>query len=314
MKELGGFFELEFAHRSHFHHGALALNSARSCLGYIIRARRPNKIYVPAYSCETLLEPLFSKNIQVVFYHIDDRMELSDRPKLQSDELLIYINYFGIKGQYLTTLHQDYEGQLIIDNTQAFFEKPLPGVDTFYSPRKFLGVSDGGFLFTDTYLDETFEKDTSKDRFLHLLGRHEDTASEFYNIYREVESHFSRQPIMQMSELTQGILNSLDYRNIANVRQRNFWALHSQLNGVNLFPEIPLHNFVPLAYPFMTSNRTLRQDLVDKNIYSSVYWTEALERCNAIERKFIDETLPLPIDQRCTMVDLERIKEAVYGG
>ena len=73
-----GFFELEFARRSHFHHGALALNSARSCLGYIIRARRPNKIYVPAYSCETLLEPLFSRNIEVVFYHIDDRMELID--------------------------------------------------------------------------------------------------------------------------------------------------------------------------------------------------------------------------------------------
>ena len=56
------------------------------------------------------------------------------------------------------------EKNLIIDNAQAFFAKPLLGIDTFYSPRKFVGVSDGGILATKKILEGVL-----KNEFTHAL-------------------------------------------------------------------------------------------------------------------------------------------------
>lgn len=52
----------------------------------------------------------------------------------------------------------------IIDNAQVYFDVPLEGVDTLYTCRKFLGVSDGAFLYTDTLLSKELPLDKSYDR------------------------------------------------------------------------------------------------------------------------------------------------------
>ena len=33
----------------------------------------------------------------------------------------------------------------------SLFEKPLKNIDTIYSPRKFFGVSDGGYLYMNHF-------------------------------------------------------------------------------------------------------------------------------------------------------------------
>ena len=48
---------------------------------------------------------------------------------------------------------------LIVDNAQAFY-MPHLGLASFYSPRKFFGVADGGYLFCGKKLDEEFSKNT----------------------------------------------------------------------------------------------------------------------------------------------------------
>ena len=68
-----------------------------------------------------------------------------------------------------------------MDHTHAFFQKPLPGVDTLYSCRKFLGVSDGAYLSTDAELEpEKKPLDHSMGRMEHILGRYEYDAGTFY--------------------------------------------------------------------------------------------------------------------------------------
>lgn len=254
MKELGGYFELELNQGEHYHKDGLALNSARNCFKYILKAKQPSKVYIPAYCCDSLIEPLIAENIDYAFYHINEKFELLDLPKIKPNEKMLYINYFALKSEYVSRLHTHYGDALIIDNTQAFFEMPIEGVDTFYSPRKFFGVADGGYLYTDTLLQEDFEQDHSAGRFTQLLGRYENTASEFYNHYQTSENALINQPIKWMSKLTQGILKSLDYEKIALTRQRNFWALHSQLKNSNLYSEMALTNFVPMVYPFKRTN------------------------------------------------------------
>ena len=49
MREIGGYFQLEKRKGSVFHDEALALNYGRSCLLYLIRTKRINKLHIPVY-------------------------------------------------------------------------------------------------------------------------------------------------------------------------------------------------------------------------------------------------------------------------
>lgn len=309
MKELGGYFELDLDQSEHYHREALALNSARNCFKFILKAKKPSKVYIPAYCCDSLIEPLIAEKIDYVFYHINENFELLDLPQLKPNEKLLYINYFALKSDYINHLYAYYGNAIIIDNTQAFFEMPIQGVDTFYSPRKFFGVADGGYLYTDTLLADDLEQDHSATRFSHLLGRYETTASEFYNDYRASENSLINQPVKWMSKLTQGILKSLDYAKIALARQRNFWVLHSQLNSSNLYTNIDLTGFVPMAYPYKTPNSQLRGKLIDEQVYIAKYWAEAVDRVQPQERELIEGILYLPVDQRVEIEGLVKVMD-----
>lgn len=311
MKELGGYFELELNQGEHFHKDALALNSARNCLKYILRAQKPSKTYVPAYSCDSLIEPLISESIPVEYYHINFDFELEQIPTLKKDEKFIYINYFGLKSDYVKKLYDHLGSQLIVDNTQAFYEMPLDGVDTFYSPRKFFGVSDGGYLYTKIGLDEKFEQDYSSLRVKHLTGRYEKNASEFLSNYQMLEKSLIEQPIKWMSPLTAGILKSLDYEKIGLTRQRNFWVLHSILIKLNPFELINFNNFVPMGYPLFSNSKILRNKLTENKIYTAKYWQDASERVDNVEKELIENLVLLPIDQRVGIHDLSVLIELI---
>jgi hypothetical protein len=313
MKELGGYFELELSRGEHYHKDVLALNSARNCLKYILKVQQPTKVYLPAHCCDSLIEPLIAENVKYELYHIDVRFELIDLPELQANEKLLYINYFALKSDYVHQLHDQYGDALIVDNTQAFFERPIPSVDTFYSPRKFFGVADGGYLYTNCQLDEALEQDESLERMTQLLGRYEKSASEFYKDDQVSENSLINQPIKWMAKLTQRMLKSLDYENIALKRQRNFWALHSQLKSSNLFKQIEIKDFVPMVYPYWSKDEALRMRLIENKMYIAKYWQDAVERSNSVERNLIEEAVYLAVDQRIEVSDIQRIVECVHG-
>lgn len=52
--EIGGYIELWENRGGMLHEGAVALNSARSCLEYLIRARGITKILLPYYLCDSI--------------------------------------------------------------------------------------------------------------------------------------------------------------------------------------------------------------------------------------------------------------------
>ena len=313
MKELGGYFELELKEGHCYHLNALALNSARNCFRYILRAQRPNKVYLPAYCCDSLIEPLLSENIAYEFYHINESFELTALPLLKRDERLLYINSFALKSKYIKFLHFTYGDNLIVDNTQAFFEKPLDDVDTFYSARKFFGVADGGYLYTRNFLVEELEFDQSIERFTQLIGRYEKSASCYYSEYQQSEKTLINQPIKLMSRITQGILKSLDYEKIALIRQRNFWVLHTFLKKSNKLKFIEVGDFVPMVYPYKSNDLMLRERLIKNRVYVAKYWADAEIRTTEHERKMIEKIICLPIDQRVDIPGINKLLGVVNG-
>ncbi|MCB0381623.1 MAG: hypothetical protein KDD24_10225, partial [Flavobacteriales bacterium] len=154
MNSIGGYFELEINDiGSLFHDKALALNSGRNCLEYILENSNYNHIYIPYFTCDVILEPIIKLGITYTFYSINKSF-LPLIETIKNNEALLYTNYFGLMSSNIDLLSEKYKN-IIVDNSQAFYDRRKNDIPTFYSPRKFFGVSDGGFV----YHNKTNKKD-----------------------------------------------------------------------------------------------------------------------------------------------------------
>ncbi len=313
MKEIGGYFELELTKGIGYHSELLKLNSGRNAFKYILKTRNPKKVFIPNFICDSVIEPLDELKISYEFFNIDENFEIIQDVILKENEMIFYVNYFALKSEYIEKLTHKYNDNLIVDNTQAFFDKPLKGIDTIYSPRKFFGVSDGGYLSTTVFIKENLEQDESYDSAIQLLGRIDKNASTFYDYYQKAEQRLINQPIKNMSKLTQNILSSIAYESVIKKRKDNFVFLHNELKDTNLLNLDGKLDFVPFVYPLMIEDESLRQKLIDNKIYIAKYWNEVLDRKNVsyTEKDFVNRILPLPIDQRYDLYDMKRIVEII---
>lgn len=313
MESIGGYFSLELPQRDEYHKDALRLNTGRNCLEYILRARGYKKVYVPYYTCEAVMEPVIKLGIPYEYYHIDIHLEIRDHFTLKADEALLYTNYYGLKQRYVEQLAEKVGSSLIVDNTQAFYAKPLPGIDTFYTCRKFFGVADGAYLYCDAVLDEGIEQDYSYDRMAHLLKRIDLSAEEGYADFRRVDDGLDNQPIRRMSKLTQRMMQSIDYEAASQRRRANYQMLHDALGKENNI-ELPMEDdSVPMVYPYLVPVEGLRAKLIENKIFVARYWPNVLDWTmeDEIEYQFAFQIQPLPIDQRYGVKDMKRIIDII---
>jgi hypothetical protein len=308
MKEIGGFFELELARGKEFHN-SISLNSGRNCLEYILKSRKYNKIYIPYFICDTILEPIKKVNIEYSFYNIDnDFSPVFDFHTLNVNECFLYVNYFGLNQDKVISLKSKIDN-LIIDNTQAFFAQPLLDIDTFYSPRKFFGVPDGGYLYTNSKLEGKLDRDYSYNKMSHLLKRIDVGAQDSYTCFKDNSKKIRNNRILTMSNLTRDLLKSIDYENVKTVRRNNFKYLHSFLKDSNLLSINLKDSEIPMIYPFMSNNPNLRKDLIKNKIFIATYWPNVLEwvDSSSLESDFVEKISAIPIDQRYGMSDMDVI-------
>lgn len=309
MKSIGGYPELELRPGEHYHSKALRLNTARNAFEYILRSRGYTLVYIPYYTCEAVIEPLQKLGIPWKFYHIDDRFELAEQIDPGKSEALLYTNYFGIKEEYCRKLALKYGQSLILDYSQAFFDMPVEGIDTFYSPRKFLGVSDGAYLYTTGTALAVEEKDQSYSRMIYLLKRIDESPESGYADFQDSEKGICHQPIRYMSVITDRLLRSIDYDYIRKVRRDNFMMLEQHLASSNELSLRLSPESVPLAYPYLTYDTSLRAKMLKERIYIPTYWPNVGQwaGANSYEALLASTLLPLPVGQTYDASDINRI-------
>lgn len=313
MEPIGGYFSLELPKHEEYHKNAIRLNTGRNCLEYILRVRKYSKVYIPYYTCDVIFEPFHKLDVNYEFYHINQEFEIADDIQLKAGEALLYTNYYGLKQRYVECLAEKYGQQLIIDSTQAFYAKPIEGIDTFYTCRKFFGVPDGAYLYTDQLLDDEFEQDESFERMTFLLKRIDLGAEAGYADFREQSRLLVGQPIKRMSKLTERLMQSIDYQWVAKRRRENFKLLHQALEGSNqYYAQLPA-DAVPMVYPYLAERKNLRDGLIKKRIYVARYWPNVLEWTTKddLEYMFAVQTQYLPVDQRYEVEDMKRILEVI---
>ena len=312
---IGGYHELELRKGEHYHKNALRLNTARNCFEYVLCVRKYTKVYIPYYTCEVMLEPLKKCNVAYEFYHINHQLEPDQDFNLQPTEAFLYTNYYALKQRCVERLALQYGKQLIVDNAQAFFAKPLEGIDTFYSARKFFGVADGAYLYIDKLLDIELEQDQSYDRMIHLLKRADIGAEAGYADFRHNDDSLIGQPIKRMSKITEKILCSIDYEKNKELRRANYMALNTQLKDTNgIYVQLD-KDAVPMVYPYLTYDNSLRHTLVSKRIYVAKYWAmdEIMSKKSNFEYQLSELLLPLPCSQTLMLEDMKLIAKTLIG-
>ena len=298
MQEFGGYIELDKYELPLLHEGAIALNCGRNALAYLIKARNIKKILIPKFLCDSIQKLCKRENVQYKYYSIGkDFLPLSI--DLASDEWLYIVNFYGqISNEILEMLVNQYQ-RVIIDNVQAYFQMPISNVDTIYTCRKFFGVADGAFLYTDAKLGQNLELDESFDRMRFLLGRFERTAAEFYSEYVANNDMFENEPIKKMSKLTDNLLRGIQYEKVKRIRTENFKLLHTEFFDVNkLVLTVPDGAFM---YPLYIENGTeIRKKLQKEKVYIPTLWPDVFDVCEPFELEYdmAANILPLPCDQR----------------
>lgn len=310
MIPIGGYFELELRKGNEYHNDAIRLNSGRNAFEYILRAREYKKVYLPYFTCDVMLEPILKLKLKYEFYHINEQLEpIFDFNKIGVDETFLYTNYFGIKGLQVIKISKNCPN-LIIDNSQAFFEKPLAGIDTFYSPRKFLGVPDGAYLYTDKILQTELSRDKSQMRFSHLTKRIEDGPEAGYLDFKANDDTIKGQSIKLMSSLTQALLCNIDYDNVIKIRKQNFRLLYEHLQKSNKLHLQIDQDFVPMVFPYLAAKgKSVKQKLIQKEVFVATYWPNVFEWCDKskIDYKIAEKIVPIPLDQRYGEKEMEFI-------
>lgn len=313
MEPIGGYFSLELPIHEEYHKDAIRLNTGRNCLEYILRARKYSKVYIPYYTCDVILEPFHKLDVNYEFYHINQDFEVADDIQLKAGEALLYTNYYGLKQRYVEHLVSHFGKQLIVDNTQAFYDKPVSGIDTFYTCRKFFGVPDGAYLYTDQLLDDKFEQDESYERMSFLLKRIDLGAEAGYADFRGQSRLLVGQPIKRMSKLTERLLQSIDYEGVANCRRKNFLFLHGVLQKSNGLQFSLEDDAVPMIYPYLTDQKVLREHLISNKVYVARYWPNVIDWAGegSTESLITDQLVPIPIDQRYGKEEMIRILQTI---
>lgn len=306
-KEIGGYFGLEKLVSNEYYPDLAAVNNARCALLYIIEAKQYKKVYLPYFLCDSVRLVLEREKIPFEEYRIDKTflpiLDINTNP----EEVVYIVNYYGlISEEQLISLKNKY-GNIVVDNAQAFFTRPIKGIDTIYSCRKFFGVPDGGYAYTEAEYHENMPVDVSMERMKHILGRFEGTkASDYYDDFNNNDESFKEIELRSMSKLTHNILGAIDYQAAKDRREENFLFLSKALGERNeLNIKCPPG---PYAYPFYIHNgMAVKKLLAKRKIYVATLWPNVLGTGLDIETDFTENILPLPCDQRYSQEDMQRV-------
>ncbi len=324
-REIGGYLELERFSGKPYHEEAVALNSGRGCLAYLVELREIRRMRVPDWLCASVPALLRREGVEVITYPVGfDLLPDYSAFELGADEWMLLVDYYGqLCGEDVARALTASGGRLLVDETQGFFRESWEGVDTLYTCRKWFGVADGAYLATGdgARLDRELPRDESHARMGFVLGRFERSASEFFAEATANNDLFAEEPAKFMSPITENLLRAIDYEAVKAKRDANWDVLADALSGIN---ELELRKpDGAFMYPLMVEGaQEIRKRLIKERIYVPCLWPNVLLECteDSPARSLSESVLPLPLDQRygseemdCILTMLERADVAHAG-
>jgi dTDP-4-amino-4,6-dideoxygalactose transaminase len=326
------FHEVETAKRPFVTDKSLCLVNARSGIALLIDLLSPAHLWVPSYLCEAILKAVNRSKTSLQFYKVNYDLAMATQAwieDVQPGDLVLLIDYFGFLHDSFSAIELKERGAWFLEDAcQALLTEGVGQYADFvmYSPRKFLGVPDGGVLvFNGTKdigqvdLASVPTKWWLKSLSAAVMRREFDICGgkrSWFKMFKQAEKESPIGPYA-MSELSRALLRSVfDYSAIADRRVKNYKILLEELCHIALFPELPGH-VVPLGFPIRIRNRDqLREVLFEHDIYPPLHW----EIKGVVPDEFKDShklaghIMTLPCDQRYDAEDMHRMARLVLSG
>jgi dTDP-4-amino-4,6-dideoxygalactose transaminase len=309
--------------------GDLCLANARSGIFLLCKLLAPTTVWMPSYLCGAMLQPVEVAHTRTKFYEVNYDLAVPSWEWIKDvkhGDIVIVIDYFGFPADHSVVHHAKEKGAWILEDAcQALLTEDVGRLSDFVilSPRKFLGVPEGGILhlnrrtgFDGASLEPPPAEWWLKTLNANIMRREFDLYGgdrRWFTLFQETErdspiGHYS------MSELSKTLLqHAFDYLAIALRRIDNYRVLNVELTDLALFPRLP-SKVVPLGFPIRLKNRDqVRQQLFEHDIYPLVHWPIrgiVPEEFRGSHR-LAAEIMTLPCDQRYDADDMTRMAKLV---
>lgn len=310
----------------------IRLFNARSGIKLVVNQLRPHNVWLPSYLCPTIISAIDQNITHINFYPISETLSVVSKEFLVSlnpNDLFLCIDYFGYPfDRNILEQVKQCGCKIFRDCSQAlFFDFQNDQLCEYhlFSPRKFLGVPDGGILHFKHRKDGVENQlppppyETFNLLFEALLLRREfDLYGGERNwtvLFDQSEEQFSPN-LYKMSQLSDYLLRfGFDYEDIIVKRRSNYLLLAEKLRDLAIFPDLPI-NVTPLGFPIRYMLRTkLQKALFTKNIYPPIHWNIEghVPEIYKESHKLSHQILTIPCDQRYSLEDMDLIAEEVLG-
>ena len=320
---------------SQFVDKALCLSSARAGIYYLVETLRPGTVWMPSYLCATMIKSIAHQRETIRFYPVDGALTLSDLKWLKQvrrGDIVCVIDYFGHHSSTSVKREAREAGAWVLEDAcQALMTDGI-GEDADYllfSPRKFLGVPDGGILiplngdsFAGVVLDEAptrwwltmFGASLLRREFDRRGGDSHDRR--WFELFREADAK-APQGAFAISSLSKALLfKAFDYDSIAERRRANYRVLWQRLASIALLSKSN-SEVVPLGFVICLKTREernrIQHQLIAKNIYPPVHWPihKVVPERFVDSHRLCDTIMTLPCDQRYDESDMQRVSDLV---
>lgn len=347
MKEIGSIFSLSILEKEQYSPMLLAGEDAvyfslcREALFAIAKKNRESerKILLPAYTCQTVIDPFLQEGWKIVYYNITNQLRIDTADLLSKYDdfrpnLCIAHPYYGadLNQEELDALSdlKDDGCILIEDLTQCIFSTQRSKIFDYFtgSYRKWFPIPDGAFVIGKDLSVEVFEENIDFVRpmadAMYLRGTFLQTGD---NNIKEISRRVGKVAISHisgkiephiMSGLSQLLLSRIDIETTKKKRFVNYRFLYDHLQGNSICRPVDRNmdelTCAPLFFPiYMKDRSAFQKRLAQQEIYAPVLWpvhTDAL-LINDRVKKIYDEILMLPIDQRYGKDDMKRIVKVI---
>ena len=284
---------------------AYQFQSARAALYAYLNAAKIKTLYVPNYICDSIFPALKSLTVEVKFYSVNEQLLPVSCPKRinKSDSRILLVNYFGLLNEQIKMLTAVEPELFIVDNSQALFCEHIEGTTSIYSPRKFLGIPDGGFLRTAEKINMPETLYDASENVGHLLLRAAGDVQTGYARFLAAEQALECFIPKKISVISAHLIKCADINAIKEKRRRNYKVLYNKFKSINQL-QLPINAHVPLCYPLKLSFNvaSICRELIDSAIYLPRYWCS--HHSGSVGEDMFENTLFLPIDERISSGEL----------
>lgn len=300
-----------------------AFVNARSAFARLADLFPEASIWLPAFLCPDFVQPSYSGRVK--FYPVDEAFQPNLRylEAAAAGDLALLVCYFGLPASARTrTFIAERPDLLIVEDRAHALEggSDTHATWTLYSPRKLIGVADGGLLIAR---DDRAPLPVATDQpeacalWEAPLRRYEDPAGSsnlVWHLANQRKEADMKGGSTKMTRLSMSIISRAALNDLVARRMKNWRRLNQSLQRWSALPSDP--QAPPLGYVLRLPESTrscLLNELHDARIFAAIHWPAIAGPVADFPREsaWTRELLTLPCDHRYDASDMDRIAQRV---